>query len=286
MGRPGSPRSRRGRRARAAARATTAASPTNCCAGQAASNGHAPTRHPDGTERLYVDGQFNTDPDFCETFGHDLATGAPRSETEYRAIDPDGRAFLYGIEYEEPPEQVDDRIPDAVDDGTNPVPIPHPNQDRTIAPTRPCGAGPVGGNLRRRRRSARDRRRRSSPRRIDDEARSRCPHESPQSAAATYSSHFTTALGSHPTSAAIGPATHQTSSRSRSGIQCPSNRCSKMAAVRVTKLGDDSGAPSTAPTTTASAPAGTTSVPQTQGGDAALSQSTVASDARTEGDRA
>ena len=32
--------------------------------------------HPDGTERLYTDGTFNTDPDYCETFGHDLATGA------------------------------------------------------------------------------------------------------------------------------------------------------------------------------------------------------------------
>ena len=31
---------------------------------------------PDGTERLYTDGVFNTDPDYCETFGHDLATGA------------------------------------------------------------------------------------------------------------------------------------------------------------------------------------------------------------------
>ena len=40
----------------------------------------------------------------CETFGFDLATGTPRSETEYRALDPAGRAFLYGTEYEPDPE--------------------------------------------------------------------------------------------------------------------------------------------------------------------------------------
>ena len=43
---------------------------------------------PDGTERLYADGVFNTDPDYCETYGHDLATGAAHSETEYRAKQP------------------------------------------------------------------------------------------------------------------------------------------------------------------------------------------------------
>ena len=32
---------------------------------------------PDGTERLYADGRFHTDPDYCETYGHDLVTGAP-----------------------------------------------------------------------------------------------------------------------------------------------------------------------------------------------------------------
>jgi anaerobic selenocysteine-containing dehydrogenase len=31
---------------------------------------------PDGTERLYTDGVFRTDPDDCEDYGHDLLTGA------------------------------------------------------------------------------------------------------------------------------------------------------------------------------------------------------------------
>ena len=84
-------------------------------AAAATRHGHPVAVHrrsiPDGVERLYTDGQFNTDPDFCETFGHDLATGAPRTPTEYRALEPDGRAFLYGVEYEPGPETTDDEYP-------------------------------------------------------------------------------------------------------------------------------------------------------------------------------
>ncbi|MCU1344352.1 MAG: putative molybdopterin oxidoreductase [Acidimicrobiia bacterium] len=59
---------------------------------------------PGGTERLYTDGQFNTDPDYCETYGHDLTTGGSHSEQEYRAKEPAGRAFLQAVDYEPPPE--------------------------------------------------------------------------------------------------------------------------------------------------------------------------------------
>ncbi|MCP3424308.1 molybdopterin oxidoreductase family protein, partial [Nocardioides pinisoli] len=64
--------------------------------------------HPDGTDRLYADGVFPTDTDDCETFGHDLATGGTVTETEHRAMNPAGRAFLKGAPYtpahEEPSE--------------------------------------------------------------------------------------------------------------------------------------------------------------------------------------
>ena len=60
---------------------------------------------PDGTERLYVDGVFNTDPAYCETYGHDLTTGATQSETAYRASDPRGRAFLKTEAYRPAPEE-------------------------------------------------------------------------------------------------------------------------------------------------------------------------------------
>jgi ferredoxin-nitrate reductase len=60
---------------------------------------------PDGTERLYVDGHFNTEPDYAETFGQDLLTGATRSETEYRASEPGGRAFLHAAPFAPLPEE-------------------------------------------------------------------------------------------------------------------------------------------------------------------------------------
>jgi anaerobic selenocysteine-containing dehydrogenase len=66
---------------------------------------------PGGTERLYTDGRFNTDPDYCETYGHDLASGAANTEAEYRARQPAGRAFLHAVEYEESPEVTTDDRP-------------------------------------------------------------------------------------------------------------------------------------------------------------------------------
>jgi ferredoxin-nitrate reductase len=57
-----------------------------------------------GGERLYTGGVFNTDPDFSETFGEDLATGASLGEETYRAREPRGRAFLQALAYTESPE--------------------------------------------------------------------------------------------------------------------------------------------------------------------------------------
>src|SRR6185312_5915359 len=42
--------------------------------------------HPEGTERLYADGQFWATPEYCESYGRDLVTGAPLEPTEYRAM--------------------------------------------------------------------------------------------------------------------------------------------------------------------------------------------------------
>jgi anaerobic selenocysteine-containing dehydrogenase len=66
---------------------------------------------PGGTERLYTDGRFNTDADFCESYGHDLATGAAYDETTYRASEPAGRAFLRADRYRPAPEQPGDDHP-------------------------------------------------------------------------------------------------------------------------------------------------------------------------------
>jgi anaerobic selenocysteine-containing dehydrogenase len=55
--------------------------------------------HPEGTERIYVDGEFWADPDYCEAYGRDLFTGAPFEPTEYRAMNPDGKAILRASGY-------------------------------------------------------------------------------------------------------------------------------------------------------------------------------------------
>ena len=59
---------------------------------------------PDGSERLYTDGAFNTGADYCQAFGHELLTGAEVAEAEYREQNPAGRALLKAAEYEPPPE--------------------------------------------------------------------------------------------------------------------------------------------------------------------------------------
>jgi ferredoxin-nitrate reductase len=66
---------------------------------------------PDGTERLYADGVFNTDPDYAETYGQDLKTGAADGEADARARQPAGRAYLHAVDYLPPPELPDERHP-------------------------------------------------------------------------------------------------------------------------------------------------------------------------------
>ncbi|HEU4997498.1 MAG TPA: molybdopterin-dependent oxidoreductase [Lapillicoccus sp.] len=66
---------------------------------------------PDGTEHLYPDGRFNTDADYCETYGHDLATGASITPEQHAAQRLDGRAWLRSAEWEAPPEEPTDEYP-------------------------------------------------------------------------------------------------------------------------------------------------------------------------------
>jgi len=66
---------------------------------------------PDGTERLYADGVFNTDPDYAETYGNDLKTGAADTEADARARQPQGRAYLQAAAYAPSPETPDGERP-------------------------------------------------------------------------------------------------------------------------------------------------------------------------------
>lgn len=68
-------------------------------------------QYPDGRERLYEDGVFPTDPDYCETFGHDLVTGGVVRPEHYRANDPRGKAILKPADYEPPHEEPDAEYP-------------------------------------------------------------------------------------------------------------------------------------------------------------------------------
>jgi anaerobic selenocysteine-containing dehydrogenase len=66
---------------------------------------------PEGKERLYSDWVFATDPDFCESYGHDLTTGATNESDEYRAHDPAGRALIKGAHYVPPDEGPSEEFP-------------------------------------------------------------------------------------------------------------------------------------------------------------------------------
>jgi ferredoxin-nitrate reductase len=66
---------------------------------------------PEGKERLYEDGVFNTAADYCELYGHDIVTGAAIPPQEYRAKDPMGKARIKAADYVPPPEEPDDDYP-------------------------------------------------------------------------------------------------------------------------------------------------------------------------------
>jgi ferredoxin-nitrate reductase len=66
---------------------------------------------PDGLERLYADHRFPSSADECESYGHDLMTGAENEQDEYRAHDPAGRAFLKGAHYHPSDEQPSESYP-------------------------------------------------------------------------------------------------------------------------------------------------------------------------------
>jgi ferredoxin-nitrate reductase len=67
--------------------------------------------HPAGQERLYDSGQFWTAAEDCQSYGHDLETGATNEADEYRAHDPASRAVIKGAHYTEPHETPGARYP-------------------------------------------------------------------------------------------------------------------------------------------------------------------------------
>ncbi|OKL61558.1 hypothetical protein UA08_03903 [Talaromyces atroroseus] len=75
--------------------------------------------YPQGKERLFDDGKFFTDTDYCESFGHDLESGAPYTKAQYQAINPAGRAILKAAHYKIPFEEPDNQFPLRLTTGRN-----------------------------------------------------------------------------------------------------------------------------------------------------------------------
>ncbi len=67
--------------------------------------------NPQGSERIYADGKFWAAPDYCESYGRDLLTGAPLGQTEYKALNPDGKAVLKAAAYLPPHEMPTEEYP-------------------------------------------------------------------------------------------------------------------------------------------------------------------------------
>ena len=67
--------------------------------------------HPYGSVRIYEDSVFPTHADYCETYGQDLETGASVPPDEYKANDPQGKAFLRAADYQKPHEEPDAHYP-------------------------------------------------------------------------------------------------------------------------------------------------------------------------------
>lgn len=70
--------------------------------------------HPDGTERLYENGQFFSAPDYCESYGKDLITGTPVEPTQYRALNTDAKAIIKAAGYLTPHESPSQDYPFAL----------------------------------------------------------------------------------------------------------------------------------------------------------------------------
>ncbi|MCF7694640.1 molybdopterin oxidoreductase family protein [Mycetohabitans sp. B2] len=68
-------------------------------------------QHPEGSERLYEDLHFWTGIDDCESYGADFLTGSKHTRAQYKAIDPNGRAFLRPAQWRRPPNPPSESYP-------------------------------------------------------------------------------------------------------------------------------------------------------------------------------
>jgi anaerobic selenocysteine-containing dehydrogenase len=226
---------------------------------------------PDGTERLYTDGVFTTDPDDCESYGHDLTTGAEFTAEEYKAKQPGGRAFLHSAGYQPSPEVPGDDYPLLLTTGRTIYQF-HTRTKTGRVPQLAAAAPDVWVEL-----SPADAERLgigegdlvgiASPRGAI-EAHARISGIRPGVVFVPFHYGYFDADHEHRVPRAANELTVT------AWDPVSKQPIFKVAAVRVTKLGDAGGVPSTAPTVGGSAPLGT-QVPPTVGGTAADATSRI-----------
>jgi anaerobic selenocysteine-containing dehydrogenase len=231
--------------------------------------------HPEGTERLYGDADFNTRTEDCETYGHDLLTGAVNSEDDHRAIGPDGRAFFKTAAYAPPHEEPKEEYPFRLNTGrtifhfhTRTKTARAPQLQRAAPEAwveiSPADADSLGV-------SEGDTVRVESPRgRM--EAKARVGGIRPGVVFAPF--HY----GYFDTEGGDGPDGHVRAANEMtitSWDPASKQPMFKVGAVKVTKVADANGSHAPAPTNTASRPAGGGSVPETAGGGEAEASETM-----------
>ena len=106
----------------------------------------APGRHRAALRRRAVLGDPGLLRELRPGPGHRRAGGA---ETEYRALNPDGKAVLKAAEYLPPHELPSEEYPFQLITGRTALPLPHPHQDRPGTAAAGRRARGVGGDVRR-----------------------------------------------------------------------------------------------------------------------------------------
>jgi anaerobic selenocysteine-containing dehydrogenase len=229
---------------------------------------------PGGTERLYTDFHFVTEPTVAESYGHDLMTGAENEADEYRAHDPGGRAILKAADYAPPHEPTGDEYPLQLTTGRTVYHWHTRTKTRRAAQLDqaapdmwielcPADAGPLGiaeGDLVRV----------ESPRGAI-EAPARLTGTRPGVVFAPFHYGYFDSSGGSDAGAHATAANELTRTEWDPVSKQP---IFKSAAVRVSKLAAADGRPAPAPTTTASAPISGANWTATAGGPAAHATST------------
>jgi anaerobic selenocysteine-containing dehydrogenase len=226
--------------------------------------------HPDGTERIYVDGRFWSSPDYCESYGRDMVTGAPLEPDEYKSMNPFGKAVIKAAEYLPPHEPVSDDYPFALTTGRTLYQF-HTRTKTGRAPQLQAAAPEVWVEMsrpdaERRGWSEGDLLRVTTPRgRV--EARLRVGGIRDGVLFLPFHYGYWDRPGGHGPDGDDGRAANELTMTDWD----PASKqpLFKTAAARVERVAAGDGTPSAAPTTTASAPA-TSGVPRTEGGDAAM----------------